>query len=418
MNVIAIDTIKKVKPTLKRVAGYARVSVDRTPSSESLKAQTSFLKRRIQTTKGWVDCGVFLDLGFSGTRTSRPGFTALMEKCDRGEVDMVLTKSISRFCRNTVDLLSTVRHLKEIGVEVYFDENRISTFSTDGELLLTLLAAQAQEESRSISENVLWTFRKKFENGEGLPHDLMGYRWDGKKYVIVEKEAETVRNIFDLYLSGFGPKQIANILNASGVRGLNGKRMSYEAVGVILRQEKYMGDSILQKTYTTDHMSHKMKRNKGERDMFYVEGTHPPIIEPSVFEQVHAEMERRRTAGAVNCNWKLHTSAFTSKVVCCECGRTFRRKILARRKYPIYYSWVCGEKFDRKKGGCCSKGVPEWTLYQLSNEVLDLDDFSTEVFESKIDHISAGRYHEVTFFMKDGREIKKTWNNQSRRKDG
>lgn len=418
MRITEIDTMKKAVVDLKRVAGYGRVSVDRTASAESLKTQKDYLQKKIRSTRGWVDCGVFLDLGITGTKTNRPGFRALMEKCDRGEVDMIITKSISRFCRNTIDLLATVRHLKEKRVEVWFDENGLSTFSKEGELLLTLLAAQAQEESRSISENVLWTFRKKFENGEGLPHDLIGYRWDGTGYRIVEDEAKVVRMIFDLYLSGLGPKQISNILNESGVKGLYGRPMSYEAVGVILRQEKYMGDSILQKTYTENHITHKLIRNKGERDRYYVEGTHPPILDEGVFERTQKEMERRRLAGALECNWKLNTSAFTSKVVCCHCGRTFRRKVFTREKYPTYYSWVCGEKFDRKSGGCSSKGVPEWALYSMTGKVLEKDDFSVDDFNASIDHIEAGLYHEVTFCMKDGRRIRQTWENQSRRKDG
>ena len=185
-----------------------------------------------------MDCGVFADFGFTGTKTDRPGFDALMQKCNDGKVDLIITNSISRFCRNTVDLLSSIRHLKEIGVEVMFDENGISTFSSEGELLITLLASQAQEESRSISENVLWAFSKKFERGEGIPSDMMGYRWNGESYEIVDEEADAVRKMFSLYLSGYGPKAIASMMNREGIKGITGKTLSEQTVGRILRQEK------------------------------------------------------------------------------------------------------------------------------------------------------------------------------------
>lgn len=412
MKVTAIDTKKKVKNQLKRVAGYARVSVDRAPSAESLRAQTAFLKDRIKSTPGWVDCGVFLDLGISGTRTDRPGFNSLMEKCEKKEIDLVVTKSISRFCRNTVDLLSTVRHLKEIGVEVYFDENNISTFSTEGELLLTVLASQAQEESRSISENVLWAIRKKFERGEGIPCELMGYRWTGKEYVIVDEEAKVVREIFRLYMTGIGPKQIANILNEKGVKGLKGKPMSESSVTLILKQEKYKGDSILQKTYTRDHISHAQVRNKGERDRFYVEGTHPPILTSEEFDRVQEEIARRSALGSVKCNWTINSSIFTSRITCCDCGRTFRRKNSRKGNGRIYYNWTCGERIDKRyKGGCSTKSIPEWALYKLTGEVLGKEDFTEEDLDESISKIIGGVYHQATFVMKDGRKITKTWEN-------
>lgn len=413
MNITAIDTNKKGTPALKRVAGYARVSVDTFNSAHSLDAQSAFLKKRITSTPGWVDEGVFLDLGITGTKTDRPGFKALMEKCEKGEVDIIVTKSISRFCRNTVDLLSTVRHLKDIGVEVIFDENNISTFSYTGEMVLTFLASQAQEESRSISENVLWSIRKKFERGEGIPHDLLGYRWNGNGYEIIEDEAEIVRGIFSLYLTGLGPREISRLLRERGIKGLRGSPMSVNTVTNILRQEKYMGDSILQKTFTADHITHSKRRNRGERDRYYAEGTHPPIITKEEFDEVQEEIERRRNAGSLECNWKIEKSPFTSKVICRECGRTFRRKSSRQKNGMMYCKWTCGERIDRRCGsGCTSKSIPEWALYSLTSEILGKDDFTANDFDASIDHILCGSYHEITFVMRDGREITKKWKNR------
>ena len=413
MKITAIDTKKKGELALMRVAGYARVSVDTFNSAHSLEAQSAFLKKRITSTPGWVDGGVFIDLGITGTKTDRPGFRALMEKCEKGEVDIIVTKSISRFCRNTVDLLSTVRHLKDLGVEVIFDENNISTFSYTGEMVLTFLASQAQEESRSISENVLWSIKKKFERGEGIPQNLLGYRWNGSEYEIVEDEAETVREIFSMYMTGLGPREISRLLRERGIKGLRGSPMSANTVTHILRQEKYMGDSILQKTFTVDHISHLKVRNRGERDRYYAEGTHPPIITAEEFNEVQDEIERRRNAGSLECNWKIAKSPFTSKVICRGCGRTFRRKNNRQKNGKMYYKWTCGERIDRRRGsGCTSSSIPEWALYSLTAEILGKEDFTAEDFDASIDHILGGSYHELTFVMRDGREITRKWKNR------
>ena len=413
MKITAIDTKKKGELALKRVAGYARVSVDTFNSAHSLDAQSAFLKKRIASTPGWVDGGVFLDLGITGTKTDRPGFRALMEKCDKGELDVIVTKSISRFCRNTVDLLATVRHLKDLGVEVIFDENNISTFSYTGEMVLTFLASQAQEESRSISENVLWSIKKKFERGEGIPHDLLGYRWNGSNYEIVDDEAKIVREIFSMYMTGLGPKEISRVLRKRGIKGLRGSPMSANTVTHILRQEKYMGDSILQKTFTVDHISHLKVVNRGERDRYYAEETHPPIITKEEFDEVQEEIERRKNAGSLECNWKIVKSPFTSKVICSECGRTFRRRSNKQKNGKIYYKWTCGERIDKRSGcGCTSKSIPEWALYSLTAEILGKENFTSEDFDESLDHILGGSYHEITFVMKDGREITRKWKNQ------
>ncbi|MGN0906532.1 MAG: recombinase family protein [Bullifex sp.] len=412
MEVQITEGKRDILQGFRRAAGYARVSVDEWYTRTSAETQEGFLKKKISTTPGWVDCGVFSDIGYSGTNTDRPGFTALMDKCEEGKIDLIITKSISRFCRNTVDLLTSIRHLKEIGVEVIFDENGISTFSSAGELMITLLASQAEEESRSISENVLWSFSKMFERGEGIPSQMMGYRWDGKEYRIVEKEAETVRRIFSMYLDGCGRKAIASALNAEGVTGILGKPMTEQTVGTILRQEKYTGDSVLQKTFTENHITHIKVINRGEKDRYLVEGTHPPIIERETFDKVQEEMERRRSIPSIESNRSVKTSVFTSKIICADCGRTFRRKVNRREKYPDYARWVCGEKFDRRNGGCRSKAIPEWVLYETAAEIIGKDDFTQEEFSSGIERIIAGKDHEAVFELTDGSSRTVTWKNR------
>lgn len=412
MEVQITEGKRDILQGFRRAAGYARVSVDEWYTRTSAETQEGFLKKKISTTPGWVDCGVFSDIGYSGTNTDRPGFTALMEKCEEGKVDLIITKSISRFCRNTVDLLITIRHLKEIGVEVIFDENGISTFSSAGELMITLLASQAEEESRSISENVLWAFSKMFERGEGIPSQMMGYRWDGKEYRIVEKEAETVRRIFSMYLDGYGRKAIASALNAEGVTGIRGKPLNEHTVLMILQQEKYTGDSMLQKKFTENNITHRQIRNRGEKTRYFVEDTHPPIIGRDVFEAAQREIERRSTLDPLSINPTVRTSVFTSKIICSECGRTFRRKTDKREKYPDYSRWMCGERFDRKRGGCHSKVIPEWVLYEKAAEIIGRKDFTEEEFSSTIARIIAGKDHEAVFELTDGSSRTVTWKNR------
>ena len=181
----------------------------------------------------------------------------------------------------------------------------------------------------------------------------------------------------------------------------------------ILRQEKYMGDSILQKTFTVDHISHLKVRNRGERDRYYAEGTHPPIITAEEFNEVQDEIERRKNAGSLECNWKIAKSPFTSKVICRGCGRTFRRKNNRQKNGKMYYKWTCGERIDRRRGsGCTSSSIPEWALYSLTAEMLGKEDFTAEDFDASIDHILGGSYHELTFVMKDGSEMTRKWKNQ------
>lgn len=189
--------------------------------------------------------------------------------------------------------------------------------------------------------------------------------------------------------------------------------VTVNTVTSILRQEKYMGDSILQKTFTADHITHSKRRNRGERDRYYAEGTHPPIITAETFNEVQTEIERRRNAGSLECNWKIEKSPFTSNVICRECGRTFRRKSSRQKNGMMYCKWTCGERIDRRRGsGCTSKSIPEWALYSLTSEILGKEDFTAEDFDESIDHIQGGSYHEVTFVMRDGREITKKWKNR------
>lgn len=407
MRITRIDN-KAEMPVRKRVAAYARVSADEADNIDSLSAQISHYSSLIQSNPSWDYAGVFSDEGITGTKMERPGFLSLMDEADKGNIDIILTKSVSRFSRNTVDLLTTVRHLRDIGVSVRFERENIDTLSESGELMLTLLASFAEEESHSISENVRWAIRKRFERGIGNSFVIYGYRWDGAEFHIVEEEAEIVRRIFSEYLSGRSPQMIAKELTDEGIRTRrNEKAFGYSAVFTILRQEKYTGDSILQKTFTTDFLKHSFKKNEGELPRYLVEGTHPPIISHETFQKAQDEIERRRLLGFM-ANQRQRFSVFTRKVFCSSCGHTYRKKLSTRPNTVTYVYWVCGTKFSHGVSACSARNVPDRVLWELTADVLGTENVDSALFNEKIERILVSEYT-LTFLMKDGTEETRHW---------
>ena len=260
-----IDKKAPVLPRKKRVAAYARVSMESERMQHSLSAQVSYYSALIQKNPEWEYAGVYADYGISGTgMKGRDEFKRMLADCEAGAIDIILTKSIQRFARNTVDLLNTIRHLKELGIEVRFEKENIHSLSGDGELMLTILASFAQEESRSISENCKWGIRKRYERGETGGCKIYGYRTKDGNLVIHEEEAAVVRRIFQMFLDGDSCYSIAQKLNAEGVPSYHRKRFNGEVIGVMIRQEKYTGCTLAQKFYAENHITHKLTKNKGE----------------------------------------------------------------------------------------------------------------------------------------------------------
>lgn len=253
-----------------RVAAYARVSTGKDSMLHSLSAQVSYYSDMIQKHPGWLYCGVYADEALTGTKESRKNFQRLLADCRAGKIDLVITKSISRFARNTVTLLATIRELKDLGVDVFFEEQNIHTISTDGELMITILASYAQEESRSASENQKWRIKKCFE--AGIPYDptLLGYRIRDGKYVIEPEEAKTVRRIYEEYLSGKGIQTIANELNHDGIVTRFGMEWHTSGVQRILRNITYTGNLLLQKTFRENHITKRKIMNTGELPKYAV----------------------------------------------------------------------------------------------------------------------------------------------------
>lgn len=311
----------------RRVAAYARVSTDDEEQQTSYENQISYYTEYIHNHDGWEYAGIFTDEGISGTNTRhRDGFNAMIQTALAGKIDLIITKSVSRFARNTVDTLTTVRKLKEHGIEVFFEKENIFTLDSKGELLITIMGSLAQEESRSISENVTWGMRKRFADGKvSMPYKhFLGYRRgeDGLPEIVPE-EAEIVRLIYQLFMEGKAPSYIARQLTARHIPSPAGKeKWRPETVKSILTNEKYKGDALLQKTFRTDFLTKRSKINEGEVPQYYVDHSHPAIIDPALFDAVQMEMKQRARPG--HRNYTPH--CFSGKIYCAECGGLYGSK--------------------------------------------------------------------------------------------
>ena len=332
----------------RRVAAYARVSTDSDEQLTSYEAQVDYYTHYIKERPDWTFAGMYADEGISGTNTKRrEGFNQMITDALAGKIDLIVTKSVSRFARNTVDSLTTVRKLKEKGVEVYFQKENIYTLDSKGELLITIMSSLAQEESRSISENVTWGCRKRFADGKvSMPYkNFLGYRKGGNgEPEIVPEEAEVVRRIYRLFLEGQTPYGIKQILEAEHIPTPTGKQTWQPATILsILTNEKYKGDALLQKTFCTDFLTKKMKVNEGEVPQYYVENSHPAIIEPEVFDMAQDELARRKQAGRSHHG----TSCFAGKLVCGCCGGLYGSKV--PRLYQILVGMLAKDIRDKTK---------------------------------------------------------------------
>ncbi len=336
----------------RRVAAYARVSTNSDEQKTSYEAQVSYYTDYIRAKPDWEFVRVYADKGITGTSTrKREQFNDMVEDALAGKIDLIITKSVSRFARNTVDSLTTIRLLKEHGVEVYFEEQNIYTLDSKGELLLTIMSSLAQEESRNISENVTWGQRKRFADGKvSMPYKhFLGYRkGENGEPEIVPEEAEIVRRIYGLFLKGQTPYGIKTTLEADGIPTPAGKKRWQSATIVsILTNEKYKGDALLQKTFCTDFLTKKMKINEGEVPQYYVENSHPAIVTAETFDMVQEEIERRRQAGRQHNG----TSCFSGKIFCGCCGEMYGSKVWHSTDKYRRVIWQCNAKF--KDGHHC-----------------------------------------------------------------
>lgn len=393
--------VSRIEPKLpsvrrrKKVAAYARVSMETDRLAHSLSAQVSYYNNLIQSNPEWEFAGVFADSGISGTGIrKRDEFQKMLSECEDGNIDIILTKSISRFARNTVDLLDTVRHLKEIGVEVRFEKERISTFSTDGELMLTLLASFAQEEVRSLSENSKWGIRKTYQNGtDGVRNKkVLGYRYDGEKYVIQEDEAEIVRFMFEQTAAGMAASEVLEKLRERGAKSWRGYDFTYSHLHTVLSNEIYIGDRRLQKCYVADPIKHNKVRNRGELPQYYITDCHEPIVDRETFAKVQAVLKARAEAVPVY--------PFTGKIKCGICGQSFTRK-KGTIKGKTYIHWICRSKKEVGRS-CRSVNFSEEELENISALILGLDTFDGDAFEEQIQSVTVQPGGDLEFYFFNG----------------
>ena len=458
--------INKIEPAVaaikprKKVAAYARVSMETERLKHSLSAQVSRYSAMIQKNPEWIYAGVYADDSVSGTGTEkRDEFNRLIADCEAGLVDIVLVKSISRFARNTVDLLETVRHLKEIGVEVWFEEEGIHSMDGDGELMLTILASFAQEESRSISENAKWGIRKRYEKGEPHRGILYGYRAKGGAMVIEESEAEVVRRIFRMFLEGDSCYMIAKKLNAEGIPSYYGKGWNNRVISYMLRQEKYAGNCLMQKFFTESHVTHKLVKNNGELPMYYAEGTHAAIIDSETYRKAQEEFAARYGVEIKNGTAELatymyhgdgnyekpefrfrrpqwseeqrreHAEIYKSRDTCqrqrhhdlslfikCDgCGETLSAKSYKFTDGTKDVRWTCHWHNRVAPETPKPMDMRDGTLKKIICEVLGLEDFSEDAMTDRLTHISVLGTR-LTFHFKDGRTEQRTYAHEKRKR--
>ena len=352
MIIRTIEAEERGKQRL-RAAAYARVSREDERLSHSLAAQIRHYAE-LAAEEDWEFAGVYSDAFVSGTTAGREGFRALIGDCLEGRIDLVLVKSVSRFSRNTVDLLEACRLLSRSGVEIRFEKEGLSTATAEGEVMLSLLASFAQEESRSISENVKWGVRKGFEAGRFPKRRVFGYMPNAGGFEIVPGEAERVPLVFEAYASGESTGSIAARLS-----------LSTAAVFRMLGNECYTGSKLLQKEFIEDHLTHRRRKNRGELPKYLAEGSHPALISRELFEAAAAERARRAELG-----WRselYQKGPFTGKLFCGECGASLRRHTKRAadggRRSP---GFLCKRRSRLGSGACCLRRVAEHELVRAA----------------------------------------------------
>ena len=356
------------KPKL-RVAAYCRVSTDSDEQATSYETQVAHYTEYIQKNPEWEFAGIFADDGISGTNTKkREEFNKMIEACEAGNIDMIITKSISRFARNTLDCLKYIRKLKDLNIPVFFEKESINTLDAKGEVLLTIMASLAQQESQSLSQNVKLGLQFRYQNGQvQINHNrFLGYTKDADGHLIIDPEqAEVVKRIYREYLEGLSMDKIAAGLERDGILTGAGKtRWHTSTINKILRNEKYIGDALLQKTYTTDFLSKTRVKNNGIVPQYYVEGDHEAIIPRDIYMRVQEELVRRRIV-KTSANGKKRSYScnhcFSQIVVCGECGELFRRIHWNNRGCKSIV-WRCISRLEPTGQECHAKTVNETIL--------------------------------------------------------
>ncbi|WP_352416515.1 recombinase family protein [Oscillibacter ruminantium] len=354
--------LEELRPK-KKVCAYCRVSTDSSKQHTSYVAQTEYYQQYIQSREDWEYVGIFADEAKTATKVkNRNEFLRMIKECEKGNIDLIITKSVTRFARNTVDSIETIRKLKSLGVAIYFEKENINTMSEQSEQMLTILSSIAQGESESISTNNRWGIQKRFQDGSyNIGCVAYGYTKDENGELIVkEDEAEIVRRIFNEYLNGKGSYLIAKGLNSDNIPTIrNGEKWNDSVIKEILQNPIYEGELLMQKTYTTEGVPFTKKRNKGELPMYSIKDNHPPIITQQQAERVREIYAYRRIQMGVDHSSKYQNRyEFSSKIICKECGGTFRRQKIYIGKPYEKIQWCCITHIENSKQ-CQMKAVRE-----------------------------------------------------------
>ena len=353
---------KDIRKQRLRVAPYCRVSTSSEEQLDSYQAQIEYYTEKIAAQQEWTMVDMFADEGKTATSTKkRKDFLRMIKACEKGKVDLIITKSVSRFCRNTLDGLDYVRRLKRMGVGVFFEKENVNTLYMDNEMILTFMMSQAQAESESMSGNIRWGHRKNFKDGKVYFHyaGFLGYRRGENNLPEIDpEEAEIVRRIFSRYLIGHSVAKIIADLEADGIKTARGhKKWNDGVIRGMLRNEKYMGDALLQKTYIADLFTRQTKKNTGELPQYYVENSHPAIIDRLTFQRVQEEMARRSSLKKVSAAAKTELAKYSGKYVltellsCGNCGSPYRRVTWTRPEGKKIV-WRCINRLENGKKFC------------------------------------------------------------------
>ena len=401
--------IRTIKPSIIRpiiiirVAVYARISVSKDENdTHSIHAQTGYYESLIATNPDWELFKVYTDTGISGTRDDRPAFQQMLQDAREHKYDLLITKSITRFARNVVTLLSATRELKELMIDVWFEKEGIHTISPDGELLLTLLAIYAEEEARSASQNVSWAIRKGFANGKHPLWRIYGYRAGVTSYETVPEEAIIIKRIYREFLKGATYYAIAVKLNKTGITR-RGYKWTGKVIKSVLTNEKYTGNILLQKTHTTNDIKRKPVKNTGELKQYYIKNSHPLIVSERQYKRVQAEIKRREEKRPDYPTHNPEADLFRQKVVCGQCGRylTLHYDKSGGKRVSVY---TCKNNPETRAERCKIHQLKKTILVEKTCEALSIDEnqLTRELINERVDRIVSEEDYKLTYEFTDG----------------
>jgi Site-specific recombinases, DNA invertase Pin homologs len=407
-NIWIIPPIPQVPKRLK-VAAYCRVSTLGPAQRKSLEVQIDTYTRIVKNHPGWSFAGVFFDVGKSGLRRNgRTGLDKMLKKAAKGKIDYIITKSISRVSRDTVEVLKIIRYLRERSINMHFENENLDSIRLDEEFEITLRSMLAQGESMNTSENIQWGFQRKFEKGDIFTKykNFMGYTCIDGEIVIVPEQAEVVRKMFELYLQGLSLGQIKAYLESQGIKTATGKEIwDTKTIQKMLKNEKYKGDTMLQKTFTEDFMTGKKSKNIGQRNRYYVKDSHPPILSAEVFDMVQEEMVKRaRLVNKEDGTVEVSRSKYNGKyllgnlLVCGDCGASYRRR--TERGKVV---WRCATRIEKGKGACANSPTldEEWIKKVFSKTQCENDAYNESVIRNRVDRIQVFNSYSIICYKNE-----------------